>query len=593
MRLGPSGGSTTSNYLNGSGPDILNLALTFGSPNNGNLASEQIANNDSTNLNVMQQFEYDAYNRLSFAVETPTSSAPTLSSSSTCSSLGLAGDPWCQQYGYDAFGNRWVTNWSSGSSGYPISTVTPTSSSWYSSNNRLSTTAPGAQYDNNIQSSPGGNGNLTGLGGFAYAFDAENRMTQSTINSAITTYLYDGEGRRVNKATGNTSTTYVYDAAGGLVAKYSNAPIENGGPQPAGTQYLTDDHLGSTRLVTDALGNPQKRYDYLPFGEEIPQGLDGRSMTMYGPPLIPGPTEDTVNNKFTGKERDSETGLDFFEARYMSSSQGRFTSPDRPTIDQHPDAPQSWNLYSYVRNNPLKFIDPSGLGCLNDLGATSNGGRQIGIANGGNSADCGANGGTWVPGDIDKNNVGFYLTSDGTVMFQVTTQDAGNVYYSSFVSGATTDENGVGKGASIAHASADWLSSMLVGGNLPQMMSFAAQRTEARGGGPLMALLAGPGFSLNAPDNWAGPGGRGTPQGQGDWSAMAHDYNFWNWNGGMGTDKITLGSLFSFRNSPEKAQALIHSNHNLVRNAGGNQSVKMELMFGVVNAFQWYVTSWK
>src|SRR5271165_3180548 len=282
--------------------------------NNGNLWTQQIINNDSTNLNVMQQFEYDAYNRLSFAVETPTSLAPTLSSTSTCSSLSLTApneDPWCQQYGYDAFGNRWVTNWSSGSNGYPISTVTPTSSSWYSSsNNRLSTTAPGVQYDNNAPSSPGGNGNLTGLGGFAYLFDAENRMTQSTINSAITTYFYDGAGRRVNKTTGNTSTTYVYDATGGLVAEYGNAPMENGGPQPAGTQYLTDDHLGSTRLVTDALGNPQKRYDYLPFGEDIPQGLDGCSMTMYGPPLMPGPTEDTVNNKFTGKERDAESGLD-------------------------------------------------------------------------------------------------------------------------------------------------------------------------------------------------------------------------------------------------------------------------------------------
>jgi len=64
VRLGPSGGSISSNCSNGTGPDILNLALTFASPNNGNLASEQIANNDATNLNVMQQFEYDAYNRL-------------------------------------------------------------------------------------------------------------------------------------------------------------------------------------------------------------------------------------------------------------------------------------------------------------------------------------------------------------------------------------------------------------------------------------------------------------------------------------------------------------------------------------------------
>ncbi len=64
--------------------------------------------------------------------------------------------------------------------------------------------------------------------------------------------------------------------------------------------------------------------------------------------------------EFTGKERDAETGLDYFGARYMSSAQGRFTSPDKPFADQDPYEPQSWNLYSYVRNNPLKFVDETG-----------------------------------------------------------------------------------------------------------------------------------------------------------------------------------------------------------------------------------------
>lgn len=62
----------------------------------------------------------------------------------------------------------------------------------------------------------------------------------------------------------------------------------------------------------------------------------------------------------TGKERDSETGLDYFGARYYSGAQGRFTSPDEPLADQHPEGPRSWNLYSYVRNNPLRLIDPTG-----------------------------------------------------------------------------------------------------------------------------------------------------------------------------------------------------------------------------------------
>jgi RHS repeat-associated protein len=68
--------------------------------------------------------------------------------------------------------------------------------------------------------------------------------------------------------------------------------------------------------------------------------------------------------QFTGKERDSETGLDWFDVRYLSSAQGRFTSPDLPFADQRLDDPQSWNLYSYGRNNPLRNIDPSGRSCV-------------------------------------------------------------------------------------------------------------------------------------------------------------------------------------------------------------------------------------
>ena len=69
---------------------------------------------------------------------------------------------------------------------------------------------------------------------------------------------------------------------------------------------------------------------------------------------------DSTRQKFTSKERDSETGLDFFGARYFAPVQGRFTSPDEPLYDQYADEPQSWNLYSYVRNNPLVYVDPNG-----------------------------------------------------------------------------------------------------------------------------------------------------------------------------------------------------------------------------------------
>jgi RHS repeat-associated protein len=68
----------------------------------------------------------------------------------------------------------------------------------------------------------------------------------------------------------------------------------------------------------------------------------------------------TPTQRFTGKERDAETGLDYFGARYFSGAQGRFTTPDTPLVYAKPDNPQSWNLYSYGRNNPLRYVDPDG-----------------------------------------------------------------------------------------------------------------------------------------------------------------------------------------------------------------------------------------
>ena len=79
---------------------------------------------------------------------------------------------------------------------------------------------------------------------------------------------------------------------------------------------------------------------------------------------------------FTSKERDSETGLDWFEARYFSGSQGRFTSPDQPFADQDSSNPQSWNLYSYGRNNPLRYNDPTGR-CSQAAGGYTDEGKSL------------------------------------------------------------------------------------------------------------------------------------------------------------------------------------------------------------------------
>lgn len=75
-----------------------------------------------------------------------------------------------------------------------------------------------------------------------------------------------------------------------------------------------------------------------------------------------GYSYDAICNKFTGKERDSESGLDNFGKRYFGSSLGRFMTPDPLHImKQKLIDPQQWNMYAYVRNNPLRFTDPTGM----------------------------------------------------------------------------------------------------------------------------------------------------------------------------------------------------------------------------------------
>ncbi len=126
----------------------------------------------------------------------------------------------------------------------------------------------------------------------------------------------------------------------------------------ATTYFIHKDHLGSTRLITDLSGNTHDSLDFLPFGEQIAGGTGS-------------------THKFTGYERDAESNLDNAQARYYSSSMGRFMSPDPYNAGADPYDPQSWNMYSYVRNNPLNLTDPTGMVyevCMNGYDITYAGG---------------------------------------------------------------------------------------------------------------------------------------------------------------------------------------------------------------------------
>ena len=122
-------------------------------------------------------------------------------------------------------------------------------------------------------------------------------------------------------------------------------------------RWFVTDQLGTPRMVFDKSGSLSgvSRHDYLPFGEDLYAGTGGRSNTQgYS-------VGDGARQKFTLKERDNETGLDFFGARYYRSTQGRFISPDRLLSSGHLENPQTWNRYPYTLNNPLTLVDPTGL----------------------------------------------------------------------------------------------------------------------------------------------------------------------------------------------------------------------------------------
>lgn len=128
-----------------------------------------------------------------------------------------------------------------------------------------------------------------------------------------------------------------------------------------GIQYLATDALGSPRIVTGAIGQVVSRHDYMPFGEEVATGVGGRT-TVQGYNQA-----DNARQKFTGYERDNESGIDFAQNRYYSGKHGRFTSVDPTLASIRLLDPQSFNRFAYIENDPLNYTDPSGLCIVNGV----------------------------------------------------------------------------------------------------------------------------------------------------------------------------------------------------------------------------------
>lgn len=210
-------------------------------------------------------------------------------------------------------------------------------------------------------------GNMTSNTPATYVYDAENRL----IAARGMSYLYDGDGKRVEKctegttagkcATGATGTLYWWgtgnapqaetDLAGNVLENYvflNGQRIARREPTNAVHFYFSN-HLGSHAVVENAAGTTcEQDIDYYPYGGVEYDYCGGSGVSQH--------------YKFTGNERDGESGLDNFEARYYGNGLGRFMSPDPLNLTEARlvNPSNTLNKYVYGGNNPLKYVDPDG-----------------------------------------------------------------------------------------------------------------------------------------------------------------------------------------------------------------------------------------
>jgi RHS repeat-associated protein len=317
------------------GASILHRLYDFhlGNLDNGNV---HIINN-CKDANRTQNFFYDSLNRITQAYTTGNSPLAT---------------SWGETFTIDAWGN--VTNKG------PVTGKTYTET-------LNAAPANGKNQLNGFCNDTAGNLLLntacpTGTFTPTYSYDNENKLISAAAGYS---YIYDGDGKRVKKCTNSgctTATLYWNGISGDPLAEsnvggtfteeyifFNGKRVARRDVSGGAVHYYFSDFLGSAAAITGSGGATiQKESDYFPFGGEL---------------VVSG--TDINNYKFTGKERDSESGLDMFGARYYGSSLGRFMTPDwAANAIAVPYAnfgdPQTLNLYGYVRNNPLSKADLDG-----------------------------------------------------------------------------------------------------------------------------------------------------------------------------------------------------------------------------------------
>jgi RHS repeat-associated protein len=272
---------------------------------------------------------------------------------------------------YDRFGNRWSQT---------VTSQTAQEFTFTKGTNRPDQSA--ASYD--------AVGNLMNDGVHSYVYDDENRIIEASLVGGGTEYYdYDAEGQRIRKSSGSfetqgeTSTNteeYVYNKDGQLVGglqpngSFNRAEVYAGSRHLATydgktsmTYFIHDDWQGTERARSNASGVSYETCVNLPYGDQ--QTCTGAS--------DPSPLH------YTGKMRDSETQLDYYGARYYSSTAGHWMSPDwasKPTAVPYANFgdPQSLNLYGMVTGNPVSKQDSDGHKLMDYLTGWSSAGGTAG-----------------------------------------------------------------------------------------------------------------------------------------------------------------------------------------------------------------------
>lgn len=238
-----------------------------------------------------------------------------------------------ETYVYDGVGNRTSSHRSPTYSYQPFNRLTNSSSASY-------------LYDNN--------GNMISksdaTGTTQLVWDVEDRLTQIVMPSTgSVSYKYDALGRRIQRTpSNNVSTNFVYDGqevvkdinSDGSIVDYLNGPgvdnkIRQEGSSRSNTYYFSQDLLGSTTALTGANGKLIERSSYDAYGNST-----GSTLTRYG---------------YTGRERDPDTNLIYYRARWYDPELGRFISEDPIGLGG------GINSYAYVGNGPTNAVDPQGL----------------------------------------------------------------------------------------------------------------------------------------------------------------------------------------------------------------------------------------